>query len=228
MKYVDYFNHKKIQEGSHELYESRMLIVVIFSYFWVMSAFLIFYGFFSSTSPTEQQLILGLTTALTLGLISLLGLIKLTGAVKRCGDAIIVATCIATIFIVYFTGGPIASPFTVLAFVPAFLSFALRGLKLGGLWSAFICTSLLIGFIYALQGYSYPTFASPESINGSTAFSLMVVILIIINLVAIYEIMNVFLRKQVDDERDKYKNMASIALEGNIVNQTAESLSESG
>lgn len=89
-------------------------------------------------------------------------------------------------------------------------------------------SALLIGFSADHSGYHFPTFATPESIDASKTFSLMVVMLIIINLVAIYEVMNVVLRAQVDDERDKYKGMANIALEGSIVNQTAESLSESG
>ncbi len=228
MKYVDYFINQHTETNSDAFYEARMLIVIIFCYLWVMSAFYIYFGFFSLTSETEQQLILSLTTALTLGLFSLLGIIKTIGLVKQCGEAIIISTCTATIFIVYFTKGPIESPFTVLAFVPAFLSFCLRGLKPGIIWSILICSSLLFGFIVDLQGYHFPTFANAESIDGSRSFSLMVVILIIINLVAIYEVMNVFLRKQVDAERDKYKGMANVALEGNIVNQTAESLSESG
>lgn len=228
MKYIDYFIHQQTEKNTHAFYEARMIIVIIFSYFWVMSSFYIYYGFVSNTSDTERQLILGLTTGLTAGLFTLLGLIKTFGFVSQAGQAIIAATCAATVFIVYFTDGPIHSPFTVLAFVPAFLSFCLRGLKSGFIWCLFICASLLFAFLADLQGYNFPTFSTPESLPGSKSFALMVVLLIIINLVAIYEMMNIFLRKQVDAERDKYKGMANIALEGNIVNQTAESLSESG
>ena len=228
MKYVDYFINSKTQINSHAFYEARMHIVIVFCYLWVMSAFYIYYGFVSDTSNTEKQLILSLTTALTSGLFALLATIKFLGFVKQCGIFLLSATCLATVFIVYFTGGPINSPFTLLAFVPAFLSFCLLGLKPGIVWSALICISLLLGFTYDIQGYAFPSFATEESINGSKVFGLMIVIMIIINLVAIYEIMNIFLRKQVDAERDKYKGMANIALEGNIVKKTSLSLSESG
>lgn len=228
MKYIDYFISPKIEKESRAFYEARMLVVIIFCYFWVMSAFLIFFGFFSNTSITEQELILKLTAALTTGLLLLLVVIKTHGLVKFCGELIIGATCLATVVIVYCTAGPVNSPFTLLAFIPAFLSFCLRGLKPGIVWSALICLCLLFGLIADLQGYQFISYASPESISRSKAFSLMVVILVIINLVAIYEVMNVFLRKQVDQERDKYKGMANIALESNMVHKTAASLSESG
>lgn len=228
MKYIDYFIHPKTTINSNAFYEARMHIVIIFCYLWVMSAFYIYYGFFSNTSSTEKQLILSLTTALTCGLFVLLATIKYLNIIKQCGIALLSATCLATVFIVYFTSGPINSPFTILAFIPAFLSFCLLGLIPGIIWSIVICFSLLLGFSYDIQGYDFPSFATEQSIDGSKAFSLMVVILVIINLVAIYEIMNVFLRKQVDAERDKYKGMANIALEGNIVKQTAQTLSTSG
>lgn len=132
MKFIDFFVHAAIAKNSHAFYESRMLIVIIYSYLWVMAAFYLFYGFISDTSADEKNLILGLTTGLTIGLLALLVLIKQYAWLKRSGDIIILATFAATVFIVYFTQGPINSPFTVLAFVPAFLSFCLSGLKAGG------------------------------------------------------------------------------------------------
>ena len=145
MKYIDFFIDQQIEENSNAFYEARMLVVIIFCYLWVMTAFAIFYGFISTTSVTEKEIILGLTFGLTLGLFTMLAMIKLFGFIKLCGEAIIATTCIATVFIVYFTDGPINSPFTLLAFVPAFLSFCLRGLKPGIIWSACINHILVNG-----------------------------------------------------------------------------------
>ena len=228
MKIVDYFINPKLNSNSSEFYQARLLIVVIYSYFWVMSSFAIYFGFISSTSMQEKQIILGLTAGLTFGLFVILAAIKYLDIPILCGEIIIAATCLATVFIVFFTGGPINSPFTVLCFVPAFLSFSLRGLKPGAFWCSIIISTLLISLIIDLQGYSFPSYATAESVDSSKAFSLIVVLLVVINLVAIYEVMNIFLRSQVNQEKDRYKGMANIALESSIVNQTAESLSEAG
>ncbi|CAA0110626.1 Methyl-accepting chemotaxis protein III [BD1-7 clade bacterium] len=228
MQYVDFFVSRDIERNSQAFYESRMLVVIVYCYLWVMTAFGIFYGLFSSTTAEEKQLILGLTGSLTVGLFACLGLNKATGFSDAIGQFLIGATCVATVAIVYFTGGPLQSPFTVLAFVPAFLSFCLGGLKSGVVWSAVISLSLLAAFLAAMNGHTFPFLAAASSVNESRAFGLMIVLLVIINLVIIYEVMNVFLRSEVDKERDRYKDTANIALEGSIVSQTAESLSASG
>ena len=188
----------------------------------------LFYGFAPSISSEERSFILMLTFIITPWLPGILWVVKTKGMLEECGHAIVFITFICTVLIVYNSGGPVVAPVNMLTLVAAFLSFCFLGFRWGLIWSAVIGSFMIMGLIMSFSGYDFPNVTTPESMQAARTFILVLVFAIIVYLASVYEFMNIFLREERDKERDRYKDIANVAVEGSVVSDTAETLAEAG
>jgi hypothetical protein len=228
MKYIDYFALPQFSNNSDALYRARLLVGITLSYTGIIICFLLFFVVFPGLSISER-----LAGIIPVGILGatypyILYLIRTQGKYYLCSHLIIGSTFIGIAGGIYVSGGSVDTPSSAILMLPVILAFCLLGQKSGLIWAGTVFTINVIGLIAGLNGYEYPMMAKAETIPLTRAFNWIIAFITIIAIVVIYERMNTQLKRERDAERDRYKDVARVALESSVVSESAESLALSG
>lgn len=228
MKYIDYFAFPRFSHNSDALYRARLLVGIALAY----SVFIVFFALFFLVFPgfSMAERLSGVIPVSILGAAYpyILHVLRTRGNYFLCSHLIIASTFVGIAGGVYVSGGSVDTPSGAILMLPVILAFCLLGQKSGLVWAGIVFMLNVIGLIAGLNGYDFPVMAKPETIPMTRAFNWIVAFITIIALVIIYERMNTQLKRERDAERDRYKDVARVALESSVVSKSAEDLALSG
>ncbi len=228
MKYIDYFALPMFSHNGDALYRARLLVGIALAYSVFVVCFALFFLVFPGFSLAER--LSGVIPVSILGAAYpyILHVIRTQGKYYLCSHLIIGSTFLGIAGGVYVSGGSVETPSSTILILPVMLAFCLLGQKSGLIWAGVVFTLNVIGLIAGLNGYDFPITSKAETIPMTKAFNWVVAYITIIALVIIYERMNTQLKNERDIERDRYKDVARVALESSVVSQSAEELALSG
>ena len=209
MKYIDFFTHEQCSQDTDLLYKCRLLIGIVLAYLAIIIGFCLYLTFFSSlpAEATASGIILLLFMALCFTLV--LGNMRRKGAFSTCAQTTITGSFLSIAAGVYVSGGPIDTSAGVIIVMPAILAYCLLGLRAGLYWTLAIFTANMIGVAMALGGYAFPQVAPESMATTNKVFNWVVAFISIIAIVVVYEQMNVRLKRERDQERDRYRFLAT-------------------
>jgi hypothetical protein len=228
MKYIDYFALPCFAHNTDALYRARLLTGIALAYSAFIVCFALFFLVFPGFSLTER--LAGVIPVSILGAVYpyILHVMRTQGKYYLCAHLIIASTFIGIAGGVFVSGGSVETPSGTILILPVMLAFCLLGQKSGLIWAGIVFTINVIGLIAGLSGFEFPVMAKPETIPITRAFNWIVAFITIIAIVIIYERMNTQLKRERDEERDRYKDVARVALESSVVSKSAEELALSG
>ena len=122
------------------------------------------------------------------------------------------------------TGGFATSVMVQLCFLSPSLAFLLTGLRAGSIWLLLTCILSAISLITSRMGIGYVSLLPAEysSLMGTVLH--FVLFFMVGGAILLYEVINNFLKDKLKAEKDKYKNIASVATDSSVVIKSADAL----
>jgi len=228
MKYIDYFINQDFIHDSDDAYKARLLAGICLLYLSLMLFFSLFLLAFSGL-PLSAALI-GCVLLLALAFVFAVCLYVMyhRGAFQVCAHIAVGATALGILAGVATSGGPIDTPSSMIVVMPAILAFCLTGQKSGLIWSSGIFLVYFVGMMAHLLGLSYPQISPPELEETNRVFNWVLGFVSIVSIVFIYEQMNTRLKEERDIEKNRYKDIATMAVESSVVDESAAEVADTG
>jgi hypothetical protein len=228
MRYIDYFTLPHFSQDKDGLYQARLLVGLILVFTIAILAFMLF--FLLGPDFSLQERLAGTVPTAMLGacFVGLLFVIRQKGYYKLSVHILITAIYLGIASGVFMTGGPLNTPSGTLLIVPVFLSYCLLDRKSGTVWAAIVLSINLIGMAMSASGFEFPVVTKPEMLETTRGFNWVMAFFSLIALMYVTETMNQGLRKERDIERNRYKDIATLASNNDFVNKAAIDLAESG
>lgn len=229
IKYIDYFARPQFAaSGDDWLYKSRLLVGIVLTYLLVIAAFGLFFALFPGT-PIEERLA-GLIPVLTLGGIfaAVLFILRKRGLYRLCGYIVIGGTYLGIAAGVYMTGGPLDTPSGALLLLPVFLAFCLLSLREGIVWALLVFSVTVSGMIATAYGYQFPMVTADDRMSLTRGFNWVMAFISLVSLVIVYESVNTRLRRERNEERERYRYVIDVARQSNLLSETVDAMNLSG
>ena len=227
--FLDRFIHPSFQKRLDDFYKARLLVGILLS---VAISVVSFWPMFF--------LIDGLPTSAHIGYIAIGGSALvlwslLLIALKRSDQhfQIIAQLALFSMLIVLFagisiTGGTLQTEIHPLLSVPSVIAFLLLGHKKGIYWSAAILLCFILFSVIAIRGtefYNLP----PEILRPALrVFNWSYAFIIIASLTYLYELISSSNLKESDLQQQHYKRISDVAMNSEIIHDTANQLSHTG
>ncbi len=209
MGLIAYFIHDSLLDDHDTLYRARILVSIVLIYTIVLAVVAFGLSISKTIFEDSAQMGIGLCSSISIAYILLLFDLKFTGHLEACSHIIVFAAIAIVCLGIFFTGGPsqgIASP---LLAVPPIMSACLLGKKGGIIWTTVSMTCFLV--LAGLEYCNVP-FANSVDPNFENETRLIVIVIgyiAIIPLVFVYEAITIRLRKERDEEHERYIYLAS-------------------
>ncbi len=207
--FLDDFLPPDIANDHDKIYRGRILVGLTLSYALFLCLGALYFHFFT---PLSDQIKLQTAVALlplAVMFICLLYVFKYTGAFHTCANILVCCIYLGVTIGIFVSAGPINSPAVAVVPVPALLAFCMCGRFWGFFWATVICLTHLLMFAMASSGYEYMNLLENESSNINTIFDWIIAYSAIITTVALYEHMQMLLKKERDLEHKKYVHLAT-------------------
>jgi diguanylate cyclase (GGDEF)-like protein len=203
--FEDRFIHASVHANRDALYRARILVCML-----LMAAVIlvVVVGILWWTPQDFKKFILPTNIASLVAIWALLCVLKRYGQVGLCSLLAVLVALAAIGFVITLTGGPYYSSARQLLFLPCLLSFLLGGIRLGAI-TLLICLIMLVGMLTAqISGHEFPQLSDTAQRESGHITLLVINFLIISAMAFAYEYTSIALKRERDQEYQKYIELA--------------------
>ena len=221
--FLDYFTQGQFSDDRDLLYKAKLLSGLVLAFTAALCLFMLFFLLNPGFSLQER-----LSGVIPTGLLAclyggLLFMMKHKGQFYLCAHMLIASTYLNVAAGVFLTGGPFQTPTATLLVLPAFLAFCLLNRRQGMIWS---CVVLFVHVMAMLLDslITYPNVTQADMQDITRGFNWLIAFFALVALMYISETMSMGLRQERDAEKNRYKNVAEIASDNDVMHKASLAL----
>ena len=201
--------HSSLRTNAELFYKARVLSAIICVYFAIITAVDIWLLFFSHSRGAGLQTALLICVGMQLSYISALFLLRSKGLYSIIANLIIGITSLGITGGIATSGGPLIAPATPLNILPIIMAFVLINKRAGIIWTQLILASHCSLIAAESYGFSFPQMLAVEFMGLQHIAHWIIIYTALMGLMIVHSSLSDDLKQALNDERSKFKHMAS-------------------
>lgn len=228
MQVIDHFVGDRFKDDVDLFQKVRLLVGAIICFIGSAICFAPFYILIPNIEGLARVAYLVIATPPVAFWIYLLRMLREGKSYQFVSHSVIASTSAVLFVGILVTGGPMGTEVHPILMIVAIFAFLLIGKQGGIIWTAMIG---LIYFALVAMNVAHVPFMNlpPEEVRGALRiFNWSVSFFVVAALAMIYESINARVIHERDIEREKFKHIATVAVDSSIVTKSADSLAATG